>query len=167
MRFRSSLRAGKSLILIESASVECPGEPQEDTGEADESPSKLAINISNWLNKRGFAQASLAKYLDRSKSHFTDVLNHGPSSMAAKHGKEAWIKIKESKSDADAKKAFPGNMPKSKSALRLRRLRQLLKYPKRMQWHRQNARQLKWRYGRRFYWMKSSPHAMEDQSLCH
>ena len=31
----------------------------------------------------------------------------------------------------------------------------------------QNASQLNWRYGRKFYWMKSSPDAMEDQSRSH
>ena len=76
-------------ISMESVPAERPGEAEDDEGEADESPSKLAINISNWLNKRGVARASFVKYLDRSKSHFTDVLNHPPSSMSAKHRKKS------------------------------------------------------------------------------
>lgn len=106
--------SGRVAILIESVPAERPGEAEEDAGEADESPLKLAINISNWLNKRRVARASFAKYLDRSKSHFTDMRNRPPSSMLAKHGKEAWIKIKEFLSDADAQKAFRGNMPKKR-----------------------------------------------------
>ena len=34
--------------------------------------------------------------------------------MPANHGKEAWVKIKEFLSDADAQKAFLGNMPKKR-----------------------------------------------------
>ena len=34
--------------------------------------------------------------------------------MPAKHGKEAWIKIKEFLSNADAQKAFLENMPKKR-----------------------------------------------------
>ena len=52
-------------ILIESVPAERPDEAEEDVGQVDESPPKLAINISNWLKKRGVARASFAKYLDR------------------------------------------------------------------------------------------------------
>ena len=54
---------------------------------------------------------SFSKYLDRSKSHFTDMLNNLPSSLLEKHGKEAWTKIKKFLSDADAQRVFTERLP--------------------------------------------------------
>lgn len=91
--------------------------------------------------------------------------------MPEKHGKEACIKIKEFLSNADAQKAFLENMPKKRKRAEVETSEAV---PEESEANavapakrRQSASQLNWRYGRRFYWMKSSPDAMEDQSRSH
>ena len=55
-------------------------------------PKEIATKLNRWLNHKGVARVEFAKHINRSKSHFADMLNHPPSSLPKGFAKEAWLK---------------------------------------------------------------------------
>ena len=71
-----------------------PAQPTEVAGEA-KSPKEIVEKITRWLERRGVARSDFAKYINRSKSTFTDMLKRSPASLPKDGGKEAWLKMRE------------------------------------------------------------------------
>lgn len=71
-----------------------PAQNSEVTEEA-EGPEEIAHKITGWLERKGVARSDFAKYINRSKSTFTDMLKRPPATLPKGAGKEPWIKIRD------------------------------------------------------------------------
>ena len=69
-------------------------------------PKEIATELNRWLNHKGVARVEFAKHINRSKSHFADMLNHPPSSLPKGFAKEAWLKMHNFLQDKNAQKIF-------------------------------------------------------------
>ena len=58
-----------------------------------ETPSEIANGVAKWLDHNGVARAEFAKYINRSKSHVTDMLKRPPLTLPKGAGREVWIKM--------------------------------------------------------------------------
>ena len=82
-----------------------PAQRTEVAGEA-ESPKEIAEKITRWLERKGVACSNFAKYINRSKSTFTDMLKRPPASLPKGCGKEAWLKMREFLQNETTRNAF-------------------------------------------------------------
>lgn len=71
-----------------------PAQNSEVTEEA-EGPEEIAHKITGWLERKGVARSDFAKYINRSKSTFTDMLKRPPATLPKGAGKEPWTKIRD------------------------------------------------------------------------
>lgn len=101
-----------SPVVVESSNAE-DGEEKEPT------PNEIATELNQWLDRKGVARVEFAKYINRSKSTFADMLNHPPSSLPKGFAKEAWLKMHKFLQDKIAQKEFldkSGNKKRKKSS---------------------------------------------------
>ena len=82
-----------------------PAQRTEVAGEA-ESPKEIAEKITRWLERKGVARSDFAKYINRSKSTFTNMLKRPPASLPKGCGKEAWLKMREFLQNETTRNAF-------------------------------------------------------------
>lgn len=77
-----------------------------DSEENATNPESIAQSVTQWLDRNGVARVEFAKYINRSKSHLTDMLKRPPTSLPKGIGKEAWITMGEFMKDKNARKTF-------------------------------------------------------------
>ena len=77
-----------------------------------ETPKEIADGLVKWLECNGVARSVFAKYIDRSKSHLTDLLKRPPPSLPNGSGKAVWIKMKEFLTDSTARQLFLDTLTK-------------------------------------------------------
>ena len=82
-----------------------PAQPTEVAGEA-KSPKEIADKITRWLERKRVARSDFAKYINQSKSTFTDMLKQPPAWLPKGCGKEAWLNMREFLQNETTRNAF-------------------------------------------------------------
>ena len=90
------LEATTSSVVVESSDAE----------ENEPTPKEIATKLNRWLHHKGVARVDFAKHINRSKSHFADMLNHPPSSLPKGFTKEACLIMHYFLQDMNAQKIF-------------------------------------------------------------
>lgn len=86
-----------------------------DSEENEITPKEIASDLNRWLDRKGVARVDFARYINRSKSHFTEMLSRPPSSLPKGVGSEAWIKMRNFMKDKSAQSIFLEKTAKKRS----------------------------------------------------